>query len=385
MIQMQTFLRNRDQQVGRYGNPYLCLDGVLAGAEEDLDTQVLLDPFEEQFDLPALAIQVGDQLRLEREVVGQKNQALASIVLDHHPAHRREIVLARKMAGQHASLIAQHRCADPVHRMRVTPLEFCIALGTGHEEGLCLVNHKQTREIEIAPVHQVEGSRLQHQVVHDVDFVGFAVGDVDEAGDIASQIQQGMQLDGSLGRAKRRPCKHRQAQVDGAGIEGVDRCIELHAKRLGGVQRPRNANQMLGEVGVDLPRTCGVRIGQRVARDRLAAKAHVVQPARLRTQIDFDVAKGLSVGQLGKGHGEELIQAREVFDLVLSVVIGHTAAKRTQWQVEHELRKYELALVHGNFCGFPPKNPKSDFRRSNRDQTQMPNSASKSLTYDAPM
>jgi hypothetical protein len=111
----------------------------------------------------------------------------------------------------------------------------------------------------------------------------------------------------------------------------------------------------------------------------------VVQPARLRTQIDFDVAKGLSVGQLGKGHGEELIQAREVFDLVLSVVIGHTAAKRTQWQVEHELRKYELALVHGNFCGFPPKNPKSDFRRSNRDQTQMPNSASKSLTYDAPM
>lgn len=72
MIQMQTFLRNRDQQVGRYGNPYLRLDGVLAGAEEDLDTQVLLDPFEEQFDLPALAIQVGDQLQLEREVVGQK-------------------------------------------------------------------------------------------------------------------------------------------------------------------------------------------------------------------------------------------------------------------------------------------------------------------------
>jgi hypothetical protein len=104
----------------------------------------------------------------------------------------------------------------------------------------------------------------------------------------------------------------------------------------------------------------------------------------LGTQIDLDVAQRLAVSQLGKGHGEELVQTREVFDLVLSVVIGHTAAKRAQRQVHHELRKYELALVHGDFCGFPPKNPKSDFRRSNRDQTEIPNSSSKSLTYDAP-
>jgi hypothetical protein len=152
MIHMQTFLRNRDQQVGRYGNPYLRIYGVLARAEEDLDTQVLLDAFEEQFNLPALALQVGDQLRPEREVVGQKNQTLVGIVLDHYPPQRRGVVLAR----------------------------------------------------EIAPVYQVKGSGLQHQVVHAVDFVGFAFGDVNEAGDVASQIQQGMQLDGSLGRLKRR-------------------------------------------------------------------------------------------------------------------------------------------------------------------------------------
>jgi hypothetical protein len=65
-------------------------------------------------------------------------------------------------------------------------------------------------------------------------------------------------------------------------------------------------------------------------------------------------------------------------------VIRHTAAKRTQRQIEHELREDELALVHGDFCGFPPKTPKSDFRRSNRDQTETPNSSSESLTYDAP-
>ena len=118
---------------------------------------------------------------------------------------------------------------------------------------------------------------------------------------------------------------------------------------------------MLSKVGVDLPWACGVRIGQRVARNRLAAKPHVVQPPGLSAQVDFYVAQGLAVGQLGEGHGEELVQAGEVLDLVLASVVGHTAAKRAQWQVDHELRKYELALVHGGFGRKSAKNRQSDF------------------------
>ena len=97
---------------------------------------------------------------------------------------------------------------------------------------------------------------------------------------------------------------------------------------MGKNQRPCNANQVLRKVGIDLPRTCGIRIGQRVARNRLAAKPHVIQPPRLRSQVDFDVAKGFAVGQLCESHGEELLQTREVLDLVLAIVIGHTPAKR---------------------------------------------------------
>ena len=54
--QMQTFLSNCDQHVGADCDPDLRLDLVLVGAIKRLDAQVLLDPFEEQFDLPALSI-----------------------------------------------------------------------------------------------------------------------------------------------------------------------------------------------------------------------------------------------------------------------------------------------------------------------------------------
>ena len=71
-----------------------------------------------------------------------------------------------------------------------------------------------------------------------------------------------------------------------------------------------------------------------------------------------------------------------VLDLVFAPVIGHTASKRTQRQIDHELRKYELALVHDGFGRKSAKNRKSDFRRSNRDQTEALNSSSKSVTYE---
>ena len=95
MIKRQTFLSYGDQQVGGYGNPYLRLDGVLAGAKEHLDAQVLLDPFEEPLHLPALTAKIGDQHGLAAEVVGEKHQPLACVVLDHHPAHRCGVILAR--------------------------------------------------------------------------------------------------------------------------------------------------------------------------------------------------------------------------------------------------------------------------------------------------
>jgi hypothetical protein len=114
-----------------------------------------------------------------------------------------------------------------------------------------------------------------------------------------------------------------------------------------------------------------------------AAKAHVVQPIGLCPQIDFDIAQGLPVGQLRKRHGKELVQAREVFALVVVTMLGHAPAKSAHGQIGHELRKHKLALVRTGLSRSCAKGHKSDPRLSNRDQTEVPNSASKLLTYEA--
>ena len=101
-----------------------------------------------------------------------------------------------------------------------------------------------------------------------------------------------MQLDGSLVGPKASPREHRQAEVDGSGVQGIHGVVEVQAERLVGVDRPRDVDEYLREVGEDAPVVCLVGVGQRGARD-LAAKAQVIELAWNRTQTGFDVAETL--------------------------------------------------------------------------------------------
>ena len=51
-VQVEALLDDSDQNVDRNGDPDLGFHGVFRGPEEALDAQVLLDPLEEQLDIP---------------------------------------------------------------------------------------------------------------------------------------------------------------------------------------------------------------------------------------------------------------------------------------------------------------------------------------------
>ena len=81
------FFETGHEQVNADRDPDLRFDGVFGGAEERLDTQVLLDPLEEQFDVPAAFVERGDGLGREAEMIGEKDQMLArfGIAQAHSP------------------------------------------------------------------------------------------------------------------------------------------------------------------------------------------------------------------------------------------------------------------------------------------------------------
>ncbi len=76
---MKIFFNDGNQHVCGHGVPDLRLHRVLARSQETLDTQVLLDPFEEQLHLPATLVQRGNGQRWQARIVGQKHQRLARL------------------------------------------------------------------------------------------------------------------------------------------------------------------------------------------------------------------------------------------------------------------------------------------------------------------
>src|ERR1019366_4313319 len=120
---------NGDQDIDGDSDPHLGAHGVFGRAIEGFDTQMLLDPFEEQFDLPTAAVELSDRQGWFGEIVGQEHEPFAGLrVAEADAPQRLRKLLAGTKARQHYSLV-EEQPGGFVHWMRVAPLETGVLLG----------------------------------------------------------------------------------------------------------------------------------------------------------------------------------------------------------------------------------------------------------------
>ncbi len=157
-----------------------------------------------------------------------------------------------------------------------------------------------------------------------------------------------MEFDRRLGALERRPGEQREAEIDGGGVERVNGLVEIDAEAVTDIQASGDADQGLGEVGVNAPVAQLVGVGQGAAR-YIAPDTHVIELGVLGAQTGLDVAQALAVGELGEGHAQVLIEAGKALDPMLAPIPTNTASEGMHRQMVHELRKDELASVHVTF------------------------------------
>ncbi len=185
-LEMESFFDDGDQHVDSNGNPNLGLHRVGGGAVEGLDAEVLLDPFEEQFDPPAAAIEFGNGQSRKREVVRQEDESSPGFRVPVTDATKRiGIVLRAPGTFENDGLIAS-QTGRFVHPTVGSPLVIEVAFGSGQEEGQVLSKGIQTTVVDIGAVHEIEGGRFRSQFVEDADVVCFGIGDADKAGNTAA-------------------------------------------------------------------------------------------------------------------------------------------------------------------------------------------------------
>lgn len=167
---------------------------------------------------------------------------------------------------------------------------------------------------------------------------------MDEAGDGATQIQERMELDRRLGRAKGGPGKHGQPEIDGGGIQRIHRVGELHPELVLGIPWLGDPDEGVGELCVDAPVARFVRIGQRRAADS-RTPPQVIELAGVGRQTGFDVPQTLAERELRKGHAAELLRTGEPLEAMLAPVSVDDAMKRLPRGMIHHLRQEQFADV----------------------------------------
>ncbi len=306
---------------------------------------MLFDPFEEQFDLPASAIELGDGQCRDGEVVGQKDQPLAGLGIAITDATQRVgIIVLGLQAGHHDGLV-EAQAGGFVHGPGVTAGAAEVLPGTGDEESAALMNPMPAGEVEIAAIQDVKRAGFPDELVEDVDVMHTASGDNDDGGEVALEREQGVEFDGSLVPPKRGPRKERETEVNGGGVQRIGGGLEFKAERFIGVKRGGLPDEDLGEIGKDAPVAIFIGIGQSAAGGGLA-DAGVVEFRAEGRQAGFDVAQTFAPSQLGKRQHEELFISGEFADAAVAVVTGDTLVELVFGEEVEELGEDAATFVH---------------------------------------
>lgn len=158
-LERQAILDDRRADIGRDGDPDLRLHGVLRSPIEGLDPNVLLDPSEEQFDLPTKLIKQSDGQCGQGEVVRQERQvAIIDSVVEPDKAKSFGEGVVGIEAGQNDRLIAR-QVHGFIHRPREESLTLQVRLGPNDKERVTLMKSEETPEIEITVVEDIISSR----------------------------------------------------------------------------------------------------------------------------------------------------------------------------------------------------------------------------------
>ena len=325
----------------------------IARAQEFLDSQMLLDPFEEQLHLPSILVERGDLQGRERHVVGQKDKRIARLwVFETDTSQVLGIVLRSVEASESNALVADDTGA-PLGGGGVHPASPHPALRTGDEERARLMQTVESCEIDVRAIHYIKRAGLDRQDIEHIHVPHLAVADVNERGNRASQVQKRMHLDRRLGGAEGRPAEHTQTQIDGARIERVNGGAERadfaldRADWVVGVERLRPCNQVHRKRLIDAPIAQIQGVGKRCAGGGIF-EPHVKELGSVGHQTNMNIPQRLAPSQLRESQDAKNIGTAQTPHARVAMTPIHDAPERLPGHKLHKLCEQRLSYVHAS-------------------------------------
>lgn len=222
-VNFQIVFDNAHEAICNYSHVDLYADGVFIITPKTLYSEMLLYPFEEQFDLPSIFVKQSNGRSRQNEVVSVKSESCVKFRCEVNYSSKQggiffKIVFTRKTDG----LITQNivclvQSVFPFKNF-ITTMSFL----TNYEKRVHVVDTEQTCKVKVAFVKDIAGKRFIFDIIHGIDIMHFCLRYEKCDRYLGRNVQLGVNLDSGFRTFKQCPIKQRKTQGNGGRIESIE-------------------------------------------------------------------------------------------------------------------------------------------------------------------
>ena len=344
-IEFEVMFDDSDKTVGNDGHMDLDADGILRFAPKGLDSEVLLNPFEEELDLPSVAIQECDIPGREVEVIGVvgKGSLQFRSIVDDSPEFRR--IVGTVVLPDEADCLVSDDIVLPFKEVFSRDNLICwMPLLANNKECTRKIDAKESRKVKVPSIKHITGKRLVCEPVHGVDIVDVGIGDSIENWNLRNDVNLCVDPDPGLCRTKLCPSKNRHAEVDGRGVDGIESPMQLEfsdeAFLLG------NSYHVESKLFKDAIVSDGISPREHLPIDRKTPKSKKKCFVGMSSCNISKFAKASTPKHLTKHHHQKMAPMRKRPVSGSVVMSGHNTPELPLRKKCSNLSKYVLSYVH---------------------------------------
>jgi len=227
-VQFEVVFNNGNETICDDGDMYLYSNSILRFSPKGFDAQMLLNPFEEKFNLPSVAVKKSNVLCVEIEVVcvvGEGPSKVRGIVYD--PPERNGIIFTVSRSCESDRLISQDIVISFKHVFTFSDFIIRMKLLPNDEKSPSLINREESGEVKVASVKHIACLPFVDNRVHELGIMHICMANSVKYRYFSGNINLSMNFNPGLCTSELCPSKDRHAQVDGSGINGIKPSVEF--------------------------------------------------------------------------------------------------------------------------------------------------------------
>ena len=342
---LEVMLDDSNEAVCDDGDMNLYPDSILGITPERFDLEMLLDPFEEKFHLPAVAVKQGNVLACEIEVVGVVGERLPKVgsVVDNSSDFS-WVIPPVSITCETDCLVKQNIVFSIDGLVSVDNLEFWMPLLADDEKCPAEMYGEKPGEVEISPVKYVHSIGFIPNTVHEFGVMHVGIGDAIEYGYLCGDVNLGVDFDTRLCATETCPTEDRHTEVNCCGIDSVEASVKF--KLFGDTTLLGKRHHIESEFLEDSRLTEHIGFRESVPDNGCRTKSEIERPFSMSSCYICKFPETSAAYELPEHEHEQVVPMGETPSLGSVRVLRDNPPELPLWQVHCDLSKNVTSCMH---------------------------------------